>query len=184
MTWGGERSIRWRPLPGLLLVLILALAGCGGDSDSENPLPEIALPGFGDPEMSTPAAAAARRTLERFLEALAAGDYEAAASEFSGDVRFLNDLNEDVAPDDLAELLSRFCRDHGGACLPAEVVKGRKKGDGRYEFTVEFHRPDGSLYQAGDTLVVETLKTRFLFRVEEIGTRYFVLDLPPRQSPL
>jgi hypothetical protein len=172
----------WLLLPALVLLLLLAVAGCGGDSGSDSPLPELSLPGFGDPAMSTPEAYTARRTLERFLEALATGDYEVAANEFSGDVRFLNDLNEDVAPDDLAELLSRFCRHNGGACLPAEVIKGKKKGDGRYEFEVEFHRSDGSLYQAGDTLVVETLESRFLIRVEEIGTRFFVLDLPPRHS--
>ena len=34
------------------------------------------------------------------------------------------------------------------------MIKGSKNGDGRYEFEVEFRRPDGSLYHAGDTLVV------------------------------
>lgn len=182
MTKDARRPETWPLLPVLLLLLFLS-PGCGGEPDSEFPMPEISLPGFGDPQMSTPDAYSARRTLERFLEALAGGDYEAAANEFSGDVRFLRDLNEDVAPDDLGELLSRFCRLHGGACLPAEILGGEKKGDGQYVFEVEFRHPDGSLYRAGDTLVVETLESRFRFRVEEIGTRFFVLDLPPRQSP-
>jgi hypothetical protein len=70
---------------------------------------------------------------------------------------------------------------HGGACLPARVVSGIKKAPGQYEFEVEFLKADGRLFQTGDTLVVETLKTRFSFRVERIGTRFFVLDLPPRE---
>jgi hypothetical protein len=175
----GQATHRLASRSALALLLPWLLVGCGGDSETE-----LSLPGFANNEMLSPEAAGARLTLERYLEAMAVGDYQQAALEFSGDVRDLRNLNEDVAPDDIPELLSRFCLDHGGACLPAEIVKGRKAGHGKYVFDVEFHKADGTLFQTGDTLVVETLESGFSFRVERIGTRFFVLDLPPRRPSL
>ena len=81
---------------------------------------------------------------------------------------------------DHAELISRYCRLYGGACYPAEILRGNKSGAGKFVFAVQFRKPDGELLVTGDTLFIETLEDEFPFRVELIGTRYFVLDLPPR----
>lgn len=170
----GESRTRWMSIRVLAVTLLLFLSACSGEGEEE-----IALPGLGADEMATSEATHARRVLKGFLEDLEQSRYQSAAEVFSGDLKFLRDRNQDVSPDDVAELLERLCTRHGAACLPARFVDERKRGRGRYLFEIEFVRGDGSLFATGDTLVAGAAISRFNLRVERIGTGFFVRDLPP-----
>lgn len=123
----------------------------------------------------------ARGVLERFLHALATGDFALAAEDFSGDLKPLRDLIPTVAPDDAAELLEKYCAQQHGACLPARVVGGRAAGRGGFEFEVELLE-DGRPVTVGDPLIPQSRHSRVPFRVQRIGTRFYVLDLPPQRE--
>jgi hypothetical protein len=158
-----------------LAVLAALVAGCGRGG-----------PGAGggaslrSDDLQTADALEARQTVERFLSELARGKYDDAAKDYSGDLTLLRDLSWMVAPDDVAELLRNYCTRHHGACLPARVVEGRLLGPGSYEFDVEFLDTIGRPVVIGDTMMAQSLASRFTFRVQRIGVRYYVLDLPPR----
>lgn len=174
-------SARMRLPGGAALVLALAAAaigaaGCGrGDRD----LARDELP-LRSETLRTPDALEARGVLERFLHALAAGDYATAAADFSGDLKRLQDLNPLVAPDDVPELFEKYCSRHRGACLPARVVAGRVAGPGGYEFLVELLGEDDAPVAIGDPLLPQSQIRRIPFRVQRIGIRFYVLDLPPQ----
>ncbi len=159
---------------------LAALAGCGGGGagGGGNGL-EAAL---GAEQLQTTDALEAREVLERFLGELATGRFADAENDYSGDLTVLRDLSWMVAPDDVAELLQYYCQRHHGACLPFRLVGGRVLEAGSYEFMVEFLDTDGSPIVVGDTMMQQTRASRFPMRVQRIGIRYYVLDLPPRRS--
>ena len=152
---------------------LVSCGGGGGGGRGSQPLTAEAL--------RTADALEARGVLERFLHALAVGDYALAAADFSGDLKPLRDLIPAVAPDDDAELLEKYCTQQRGACLPARVTGGRALAGRGFEFDVELLE-GGQPVATGDPLLPQSRRTRFAFRVQHIGIRYYVLDLPPRRG--
>jgi hypothetical protein len=156
----------------LVCAALVSCAGGGGDDHRRHPLNSGVL--------RTADALEARGVLERFLHSLAAGDFPLAAEDFSGDLKPLRDLIPSVAPDDAAELLEKYCTQQRGACLPARVTGGRALSRDSFEFDLELLE-SGEPVAVGDPLIPQSRRTSIVFRVQRIGTRFYVLDLPPRR---
>jgi hypothetical protein len=96
-----------------------------------------------------PGFAAAADTLAWFLEALASGDYPAAADLYGGPWAILEDWNPDVDPADHAALLARGCEINGLQCRPVFSIAWMARGEGGVaEFSVTFATDDGEIFLA------------------------------------
>jgi len=127
-----------------------------------------------------PDARAAQETLERFLTALANGDYVTAAALYEGDYEMLYDKNPIIARENYPALLEAACTVNGYVCRkPGTVTLVDTRADS-WIFEVSFLNTDGSTFvfkpPPGDPGAEQSV---FSFRVIMGANGPRVLDLPP-----
>ena len=125
----------------------------------------------------------AQQVLERYFNALAAGDYATADSLYGGDYQIFLDWNHDLTLDDHAALWERACHWNGLNCLAVRSATLVAKQDDIFTFSVEFSNSDGSLYILGPCCGADETSmpplSRFEIRVHRDANGQFkVLDLP------
>lgn len=128
------------------LLTILLLAGCTPAAQPASIEPTIA-PAINQPAGDMPPdLAAARGTLERFLNALADGDYATAAGLYDGDYTLLQGYSPAIAPDDHAALLEAACTANGFMCLRPTSMLVTGDNPAGLTFDVTFASADGSAF--------------------------------------
>lgn len=140
---------------------------------------ETLTPGTGD-------LAQARGALEAFFDALHAGAYEKAAEIYGGSYESLIDINPEVDPNNHAALLERACTVNGFQCLKVkEVVREKQDWPDTFTCTVEFTKPDGSLFVLGKCCGASETdsqpQSQFDFtvmRIPQLGGAFRVQGLP------
>lgn len=128
------------------LLMIFFLSACASTAQpapaapTAGPAPTAAV---GD---AAPELAAAQTALERFLNALADGDYATAASLYGGDYEVLRGYNPPIAPDDHAALLEAACTANGFMCLRPTSMYVAGDNPSGLTFAVSFANSDGSTF--------------------------------------
>lgn len=152
----------------LILVGVMLLLGLGG----------CALQGDGDQGEG----ALFQEALAQYFALLNEGDYAGAAELYGGDYSVLIDWNPTVDPADRAHLLELGCTTNGLQCLAVRSIQaGQPVGSDRFEFTVQFENPDGTLFnrQTGDGSEEESVaQSEFVYTVVRSGDGFAVLELP------
>ncbi len=124
----------------------------------------------------------ARQALTDYFTALNKGDYAAAMALYGGSYELLQEWNPDLDPNDHVALLERGCTQNGLQCLALRSATLEEQNGDTFVFTVEFSKPDGSLFVRGPCCgATETEMpsvSQFGFTVVKVGNRYLVQDLP------
>lgn len=128
------------------LLIIFMLSACAPAAQPTPPEPTIVPIQSVPADDAPPDVAAAQTTLERFLNALADGDYATAADLYGGDYAVLHGYNPTIAPDNHAALLEAACTANGFMCL--RPISMRVEGDNPsgLTFGVSFVNADGSSF--------------------------------------
>ena len=132
---------------------------------------------------TTPKETLAQQALMDFFSNLAQGDFVSAQELYGGSYEILVEMNPDLNPDDHETLLQNACQINGFQCIDARIVTFNElTSKGEYIFTIEFEKPDGSLFVL-EACCGETPTTppqfQFEYRVVESGDGTFhVLELP------
>lgn len=121
----------------------------------------------------------AQKSLESFLNALAASQYGQAIAYYGGDYQELQQKNPEVSPEFKEKLWQDFCSKNKGICLNASVSKQEKTAEGDFKFTVQYFDKSGALYATPGCTCKGGGKTEFEFAVKKIADKYVVTSLPP-----
>lgn len=143
-----------------------------------------AAPSPTPPSPTAPAELAqAEAVLTGYFDALARGDFAAAAELYAGSLTMLREWNPDVNPDDGPRLLERYCTQNGGVCLPVESFARREAvAEDAFLFTVQFANPDGTTFEIGPCCGEEDTGQRarqFNYVVLLVYDGFRVFKLPP-----
>ena len=149
---------------GVILIVAFAilLSGCSGKAkDSEQ----------------------AREALIAFFDQLSKGDYAGADALYGGSYETLVDWNPVLNPEDHNTLWHNGCSINGLQCLKVlTATYNERTATGEYVFTVQFSKPDGSLFVreacCGENPTSPPV-WQFEYRVVRgVDGRYWVLDMP------
>lgn len=129
----------------LLRLFVLAiLAAC---TTNATPTHEIFIPLSGSPSDDL---ARAAESLNKYFNALHAGQYEQAIAHYGGSYEVLQGYNPDLTPDDHAALFKNGCEINGLQCkLIKTLVEQTAISPTEFHFLVEFQNDDGSLFVLG-----------------------------------
>jgi hypothetical protein len=192
-TWvDGLKSFDYQhkdPAVADAMTVQLMLAGTGKVDNSEadvQAMAGLAQDLLGQARVTPDAAGmeSARQTLQGYLEALAAKDYNRAAGFYGGDYQTLIDMNPDRDPADHLGLLETGCTNNGFVCNLniKNIVEEAQLSPTDFRITVELQNPDGSLFSLGPCCGAspeeEPPVTQFDFRVENSNGTFQVMDLP------
>lgn len=123
---------------------------------------------------------AAQEALERFLNALAEGNYAAAVTLYAGDYETLHDYNPSIARNDYAALFEAACEVNGYKCLKPNAITLTDDNYDRKTFAVSFINSDGSIFVFIPPFSnPNERRDVFLFTVITNAEGPKVLDLPP-----
>ncbi len=125
----------------------------------------------------------AEQTLVNFFQALADGDYLAAAELYGGDYEVLRSMNPTISAGDDEALWRAGCELNGLQCLPVlRVLEKRKLSTNEFFFTLEFKDAQGKAFVLGPCCGANAEEmppiSSFEYRVSLKGGRFSVLDLP------
>ncbi len=127
-------------IPGLLIAAVLMLSACSAITQRE------------PTSTSAPASAQfeeAQETLLAYFAELHAGEYDAAASRYGGDLAVLSEWNPAIDAADKSALLKAACT-RQLVCLPVRsIISADQIDTSTYSFSVEYSNPDGSLFTLG-----------------------------------
>lgn len=123
------------------ILMLFLVVGCSAENH-ETPAAE--------PVLTDTNTEAAVELVQSYLSALAEGDYAAAADHYGGSYEVLAGYNPDIDLTNQAALLERACTVNGFQCLPVRrVVETAVPSPDRFQVTVEFSLPDGTLFELG-----------------------------------
>lgn len=125
----------------------------------------------------------AEKALTGFFQALADGNYRAAAELYGGDYEALRSMNPTISAGDHAALWRAGCELNGLQCLPVlRVLEKRKLSTNEFFFTLEFKDAQGKAFVFGPYCGANTEEmppiSSFEYRVSLKDRRFSVLDLP------
>lgn len=125
-------------------LLFIFLAACATNA---TPTHEIFLPLSGS---SSDDLARAAESLNKYFNALHAGQYEQATAHYGGSYEVLQGYNPDLNPDDHAALFKNGCEFNGLQSKPIKtLVEQTAVSPTEFHFLVEFQNDDGSLFVQG-----------------------------------
>ncbi|NUM47136.1 MAG: hypothetical protein HUU38_20750 [Anaerolineales bacterium] len=94
--------------------------------------------------------ARAAESLNKYFNALHAGQYEQAIAHYGGSYEVLQGYNPELNPDDHAALFKNGCEFNGLQCKPIKtLVEQTEVSPTEFHFLVEFQNDDGSLFVLG-----------------------------------
>jgi heat shock protein HslJ len=130
-----------------------------------------------------PAEQAAQEALIRYFSLLSDGQYSQAVELYGGDYDTLTVWNPEIDPSDHAGLWERGCTMNGLQCLAVHQILATERIDeDSYRFTVQFEKPDGSLFVRGPccgaTEQEMPSQSDFVFTVVRQGEGFAVQELP------
>ncbi len=132
----------------------------------------------------------AENTLLTFFDHVSRNQFEKASRllepENSGTLwEELKNFSLPEQREDKATVLKNYC-EAVGTCLPAEILKTAKESDNIYMFTVQFRKPDKTIFILGPccgaTEEEMPSKTEFDFTVKKIDST-FRITTPPVYVP-
>jgi hypothetical protein len=132
--------------------------------------------------LKTDPASMASQAVKSFYQDLADKNYVAAAALYAGSYDWLQSNNPDIASDNRAALLERYCTRNGGVCLPVREVKHVEGSSIYLSVEVTLSNQDGSLFERGPCCgQTDTGQKVSVFKVQaqSVNGTFMVLDLPP-----
>lgn len=125
----------------------------------------------------------ARQTLVAFFGFLNQGQYAEADELYGGDYEVLIYYNPTLDPGAHVALWRNACAINGAQCLLVRTATLKEQAGDVYVFTVEFNKPDGTLFVLGPCCgATETdfpPVSQFEYRVQRTEEgKFVVLDLP------